>query len=86
MAGTFEDLTPKAKASIYRGFLNYHLGKVFSHKEVISRNPYYILRVKLKRLYWRLRRPFYHRHCKTCKEYRQQIRDFEEVSSNAQNR
>lgn len=72
-----EELSSKTKAGIYRGLLDCHLGRMFNHKEVFSRNPYYILRVKIKKIYWRLRQPFYHRNCAICKKYLQDIKAFE---------
>lgn len=66
-------LTAEDKLNICRGLLDAHLGKVFSSNEVFSNNPYYLLRVEIKRIYWRLRQPFYHRNCKVCKKYRLDI-------------
>ena len=64
------------RRDIARGMLDNHLGRIFTRNEVFSRNPYYILRRKIKGLYWRLRIPIEiitHRNCESCKRYRRII-------------
>lgn len=77
------ELTTEAKLGIYKGLLDYHLGRLFSHEEVFSGNPYYILRRKLKKLYWKLRKPFQamsHRNCEDCKRLKSNIKDLTKLA------